>query len=49
MKPANHFRVELPEMMSELPVKFPRVEKVGWTLSQRNLGAVGTSSRLRKA
>jgi hypothetical protein len=28
MKPANHFRVELPEVLSELPVKFPRIERV---------------------
>jgi hypothetical protein len=28
MKPANHFRVELPEVLSELAVKFPRIERV---------------------
>jgi hypothetical protein len=28
MKPANHFRLELPELVSEPPVQFPFVEKV---------------------
>jgi hypothetical protein len=27
MKPANHFRLELPELMSEPPVNFPFVER----------------------
>jgi hypothetical protein len=28
MKLANHFQVELPEVLSELPVKFARIERV---------------------
>ena len=32
MKPANHFPLELPELMSEPLVKFPFVEKFYWTL-----------------
>jgi hypothetical protein len=32
MKPPNHFPTELPELMSEPPVKFPFVERVHWTL-----------------
>ena len=32
MKPANHFRLELPELMSEPSVNFPFVKRRHWTL-----------------
>jgi len=32
MKPANHFRLELPELMSEPSVNFPLVKRRHWTL-----------------
>ena len=39
MKPPNRFPLELPELVSEPPVKFPSVGKVRWTLRWPRAGS----------